>query len=141
MQINPTSNNNFVGKVYFDKNLPKTMKNYADHILDTVVEGKTVRQKLAEKTYDLIFFTTSSKKTINPKLEYYSGFKVLNPKDKKYYNSRVRVNDDFYKNAKKISDFINRIEDYKQSYNGYNTFGERVKILMNDIMEFLLDWR
>ena len=139
MRINQISNNNFEGKAKFNPNLPANLKNYANHILDTVVEGKTVRQKLAEKTFDMTFFTTSSKKAINPKLEYYSGFKVLNPKDEKYYNSRVRVNDDFYENAKKVSDFIDRMGDRKQSYDGYNTFGERVKIFVNDVFEFLLD--
>ncbi len=135
MQVNPLSNNNFEGKVYFNKNLPKTMKSYANAILDTVIEGKSVREKLAEKTYDLTFFTTSSKKAINPKLEFYSGFKVSNPKDKKYYNSRIRINDDFYTNAKKIAKFIDNMEDYKSWYDGYNTLGERLKIwLRNTIL-------
>ena len=128
MQVNPVSNNNFKGKVHFNQNLPKTMKSYANAILDTVIEGKSVREKLAEKTYDLTFFTTSSKKAINPKLEFYSGFKVSNPKDKKYYNSRIRINDDFYTNAKKIAKFIDNMEDYKAWYDGYNTLGERLKI-------------
>lgn len=139
MKINSISNNSFDGKAYFNPNLSKPLKNYANTILDTVVEGKTVRQKLAEKTYDMTFYTTSSKKDVNPKLEFYSCFKVLDPKDQKCYNSRVRVNEDFYENAKKVSDFIDRMEDRKQSYNGYNTLGERVKIFMNDVMEFLLD--
>ena len=138
MQINQISNNNFEGKAKFNPNLPKSLKNYANQILDTVVEGKTVRQKLAEKTFDMTFFTTSSKKAINPKLEYYSGFKVLDPKDWKYYNSRVRVNDDFYENAKKVSKFIDRMEDCKQSYNGFNTFGERMKICFNNLVEYFL---
>ena len=128
MQVNPLSNNNFEGKVYFNQNLPKSMKNYANTILDTVIEGKSVREKLAEKTYDLTFFTTSSKKAINPKLEFYSGFKVLNPKDKKYYNARIRMNDDFYTNAKRVAKFIDNMEDYKAWYDGYNTLGERLKI-------------
>ena len=138
MQIDLTSKHTFEGKVYFNSNLPKPMKYYANSILDTIIEGKTVREKLAEKTYDLTFFTTSSKKAIKPKLEFYSGFKVLNPKDKKFYNSRVRVNDDFYENVQKISNFIDRMEDYKQSYKGYNTFRVRVKIWFNDIVQNFL---
>ena len=128
MQIDSLSNNNFEGKVHFNKNLPKSMKNYANTILDTVIEGKSVREKLAEKTYDLTFFTTSSKKAINPKLEFYSGFKVSNPKDKKYYNARIRMNDDFYTNAKRVAKFIDNMEDYKAWYDGYNTLAERLKI-------------
>ena len=128
MQIDSLSNNNFEGKVHFNQNLPKTMKNYANTILDTVIEGKSVREKLAEKTYDLTFFTTSSKKAINPKLEFYSGFKVSNPKDKKYYNARIRMNDDFYTNAKRVAKFIDNMEDYKAWYDGYNTLAERLKI-------------
>ena len=128
MQIDSLSNNNFEGKVHFNQNLPKTMKNYANTILDTVIEGKSIREKLAEKTYDLTFFTTSSKKAINPKLEFYSGFKVSNPKDKKYYNARIRMNDDFYTNAKRVAKFIDNMEDYKAWYDGYNTLAERLKI-------------
>ena len=128
MQIDSLSNNNFEGKVHFNKNLPKSMKNYANTILDTVIEGKSVREKLVEKTYDLTFFTTSSKKAINPKLEFYSGFKVSNPKDKKYYNARIRMNDDFYTNAKRVAKFIDNMEDYKAWYDGYNTLAERLKI-------------
>ena len=140
MQINQVTNNNFEGRVYFDKNLPNHLKNYADQLLDTVVDGQFVRDKLAKKTYDLTFFTTSSKKAVKPRLEFYSGFKVLNPKDKKYYNSRVRMDNNHYENAKKISNFIDRMEDAKKSYNGYNTLGERIKLLMDDAMRFLLDW-
>ena len=128
MQIDSLSNNNFEGKVHFSPNLPNSMKNYANTILDTVIEGKSVREKLAEKTYDLTFFTTSSKKAINPKLEFYSGFKVSNPKDKKYYNARIRMNDDFYTNAKRVAKFIDNMEDYKAWYDGYNTLAERLKI-------------
>ena len=140
MQINQVSNNNFEGRVYFDKKLPNHLKNYANQLLDNVVDGQFVRDKLAKKTYDLTFFTTSSKKAVKPKLEFYSGFKVLNPKDKKYYNSRVRMDNNHYENAKKISNFIDRMEDAKKSYNGYNTLGERIKLWMNDVMEYLLDW-
>ena len=68
MQVNQISNNNFEGKVYYDKKLPKSMQNYAEKMLDTKVGEQTIREKLAEKTYDLTFFTTSSKKAINPKL-------------------------------------------------------------------------
>ena len=128
MQVNPLSNNNFEGKVHFSPNLPNSMKKYANTILDTVIEGKSIREKLAEKTYDLTFFTTSSKKAINPKLEFYSGFKVSNPKDKKYYNARIRMNDDFYTNAKRVAKFIDNMEDYKAWYDGYNTLAERLKI-------------
>ena len=141
MQINTISNNNFEGRVLFDRNLPKHMQNYANQVLDLVVEGKTVRDKLAEKTFDMVFFTTSSRKAIKPKLEFYSGFKVSNPSDKKYYNSRIRVDKNYYENAKKLSEFIDRIQDAKQSYNGYNTFGERLKIWYHDMMiNFLSKW-
>ena len=138
MQTNSVSSSNFEGKVYFNKNLPKHMKNYANQLLDSVVDGQTVRSKLAEKTFDLTFFTTSSKKAIKPKLEFYSGFKVLNPKDEKYYNSRIRMDNNHYENAKCISSFIDRMQDAKQSYSGYNTFGERMKLLVDDVVLFLL---
>ena len=128
MQICAASNNVFEGKACFHKNLPKPMKDYANRLLDSTVNGKTIRSKLAEKSYDMTFFTTSSKKAVNPKLEFYSGFKVLNPKDKKYYNRRVRIKDDFNINAEKVSRFIDEVEDYKKWYDGYNTLGERLKI-------------
>ena len=128
MLIDPLSNNNFEGKVHFYKNLPKSMKNYANTILDTVIEGKSVREKLAEKTYDLTFFTTSSKKAINPKLEFYSCFDTFNPKNRRCYNSRIRPNEDFKQNVEKVSNFIDRIEEEKQWQGGYNTFFEKVKV-------------
>ena len=141
MQINSISSNNFEGRALFDRKMPKHLQNYANQILDLVIEGKTVRDKLAEKTFDMVFFTTSSRKAIKPKLEFYSGFKVSNPSDKKYYNSRIRVDKNYYENAKKISEFIDRIQDAKQSYNGYNTFGERIKIWANSLLEkFVNDW-
>lgn len=141
MQINQISNNSFEGRVYYNKNMPKTMKNYAETLLNTKFKNQTLREKLAKKTFDLTFFTTSSKKAIKPKLEFYSGFKVLNPKDKKYYNSRVRIGDDFYKNATKISDFIDLMEDRKQAYSGYNTLGEKFKLWFDEMVnKFLNDW-
>ena len=90
---------------------------------------------------DLTFFTTSSKKATNPRLEFYSGFKVLDPKDKKYYNSRVKIGDDFNKNTERLSRFLNIIDESKSAYNGYNTFGERVKLWANSLLEkFVNDW-
>ena len=141
MQAKSVSNIDFKGKVYYDKNLPKTMIKYAENMLDSKIGELTLRDKLAQKTFDLTFFTTSSKKAVRPKLEFYSGFKVLNPKDKKYYNSRVRIGEDFYKNVLRLSTFIDKIEDYKKNYDGYNTLSERLKIWANSILEkFINDW-
>ena len=141
MQVKPMSKNNFEGKVYYNKNLPKPMKTYAEKMLNTNIGNQTIREKLAQKKYDLTFFTTSSKKAIHPRLEFYSGFKVLNPKDKKYYNSRVKIGDDFNKNTQKLSNFIDLMDDRKQSYDGYNTFGELIKNWFNNIVtNFLSNW-
>ena len=139
MQVNSINKNSFEGKVHYSKNLHKTMKNYAETLLDTKLNGQSVREKLAEKTYDLTFFTTSSKKAIKPKLEFYAGFNVLNPKDKKYYNARVRIGDDLNKNIQKLSLFLDKVDDAKASYDGYNTLGERIKIAFNSVLEFLVN--
>lgn len=141
MKTSVVSNVGFEGKIYYDKKLPKTMQVYAEEMLGTKIGNQTIREKLAEKTFDLTFFTTSSKKAIHPRLEFYSGFKVLDPKDKKYYNSRVRINEDFNKNVLRLSSFIDKIDEIKKNYGGYNTLGERIKIWANSILEkFIYDW-
>ena len=141
MQVSTVSNNSFEGNAIFNPNLPKHLKSYANLMLDSVVEGQPIREKLAKKTFDITFFTSSSKKAIKPRLEFYAGFKVLNPKDKKYYNSRIRMDNNYDKNAKKISEFIDRVEDAKKSYNGYNTFGERIKNWYHDfMMKLISEW-
>ena len=139
MFVNSVSNSEFKGKVYYDKNLSKPLTNYAEKILDSKVGDQTLRAKLAKKTFDITFFTRSSRKAIYPKLEFYSGFKVLNPKDKKYYNSRVSLRDDLAENAEKISKFLDRMEEYKRSYDGYNTFGEKMRIWRDSLINFLIN--
>lgn len=128
MKANPVSNTNFEGRVLFDKKLPKSMVNYANRIMDTVHNGELLRDKLGKKTFDIAFFTMSSKKAIHPKLEFYSCFKTLDPKDKRCYNSRIRPNEDFKENVERVSRFIDRIEEEKNWQGGYNTFLEKVKV-------------
>ena len=40
-----------------------------------------------------------------------------------------------------LSRFLNIIDESKSAYNGYNTFGERVKLWANSLLEkFVNDW-
>ena len=128
MQINPVSNTNFEGRILFDKNLSKPMRDYANKMIDSVHNGEILRDKLGHKTFDITFFSMSSKKAIHPKLEFYSCFDTLNPKDRRCYNSRIRPNEDFKQNVEKVSNFIDRIEEEKQWQGGYNTFFEKMKV-------------
>ena len=51
------------------------------------------------------------------------------------------MDNNHYKNAKKISEFIDKVEDAKKSYNGYNTFGERIKNWYHDfMMKLITEW-
>ena len=128
MKIDQVLNTNFEGRVLFDKNLSKPMREYANKIIDTVHNGEILRNKLGEKTFDITFFSMSSKKAIHPKLEFYSCFNTLNPKDRRCYNSRIRPNEDFKQNVERVSRFIDRIQEEKNWQGGYNTFFEKVKV-------------
>jgi len=126
MYTSAISNNNFTGKIYFDKKLPPKMVNYANKILDTPINNKTIRQQIAKKSYDITFHTTSTKKATNPKLNFYSTFKSSNTHRTYTYKSFVRLNNNFEKNAESVSNLLGIIDHYKQQYNGYNNFGERI---------------
>ena len=134
MKANPVSNTNFEGRVLFDKKLSKPMRDYANKVIDSVHNGEILRNKLGRKTFDITFFTMSSKKAIHPKLEFYSCFNTLNPKDKRCYNSRIRPNEDFKENVEKVSRFIDRIEKEKNWQGGYNTFFEKVKVWIENVL-------
>lgn len=135
MQVDNISGNTFNGRILFDKKLTKEIVEYANRLFDTTVDNKTLRQKIASKTYDLTFFTTSSKKAIHPKLNFHAMFKTLDSPKTNYYGTFVRIDDNIDKNAEKISKFMDGVDKYKQNYNGYNTLFEKFIVWLRRPLE------
>jgi len=137
MNINNISSTTFDGKIIFDKKLTKPMKEYANNILDYPYLGKTARERIASKTYDINVFGHKTKKTIHPRICFSSEFKVLNEESKKSYWSReIKLKTPISESAEILNLFLLYFEAYKDRFDfSYNTFGEKVSAFIRKIFD------
>ena len=135
MNVNNISTTSFEGKIYIDNKFTKPMRDYLDKVLDHEYVGRTARERIATKTYDINVWGHVTKKTIHPRFWLSSEFKVL--KDKKrfdigltkhYFSKTMKLNTPISKNAEKLNLFLVQFERYKNEFDfSYNTFGEKIQ--------------
>ena len=129
MNVNSFSETDFQGKVIYDKKMNKQMINYANQILDVVVNGKTGKERIKKATYDLRICNAGSKKTVHPKIFFQSKFYRIG-KDNRYirYSPDLRIDYDKEIGAKRLHKFLNLFENNKNHFkDSYNTWWEKFK--------------
>ena len=141
MEVNNVSAIGFNGKVIMRKQLTKPMTEYANKILDYPYFGTTARERIAKATYDVEIMGRISKKTIHPKLSFYSSFKLLrNPKCLHHCStaayvspkSGVSIHSSEALGATLLNEHLTKFEKYKNDHcYAYNTFGEKIKAFFN----------
>ena len=142
MNINNISNQTFEGNVIFSEKLTKPMIEYSNKILDYPYLGKTARERIATKNYDINIWGQATKKTINPKIRFSSEFKIL--KDKKVYypktiirvfsEKEISIRNSVKDGAENLNLFLLNFEIYRDKFDfAYNTFGEKIQAYLKKI--------
>lgn len=141
MKTNVISSNNFDGKVKLHPKLTKPMLEYANQILDYPFSGTTARERIKKATYDVNIFGWTTKKTIHPKLHFYSSFNLLKDKKQEYHVGESRfvsggkgtsIHSSVAEGAHNLNYFLSRFEQRKRENSlAYNTFGEKMIAIFN----------
>ena len=132
MQIDTISNTNFVGKIKISNNISKPQRDYIEKILDYSFEKTTLRQRIKKASYDVEVFSLDSKKTIHPKVHFYSKFSKIKEClwDYDSYGSTskaLRIDLSEEEGAKFLKDFLDKFDKYKKNTRySYNTLGEKI---------------
>ena len=133
MQVNQVSAVNFEGKIIYSKKMTKPMIDYANEILDVVIEGRTARERIKEASYDLYIKKDSSKKAIHPKIFFESYYMLLNdPYKHCKYSGNVRIDSPKIDGARELDRFLSNFEQSKNWFkDSYNTFWEKILAFLN----------
>ena len=125
MKITSINDNNFKGKVRFDKRLSKPKKDYVNRILNYQFEdGSTLGKRISKGTYDVDVFSTDTRKTIHPKVIFYSKFNKLKGRgygdawsgQSTYTSESLRIDFSEKKGAEHLKKFLDDFEKYKNFY-------------------------
>ena len=133
MQVNQVSAVNFEGKIIYGKKMTKPMIDYANEILDVVIEGRTARERIKEASYDLYIKKASSKKAIHPKIFFESYYMLLkDPYKHCRYSGNVRIDSPKIDGARELDCFLSNFEQSKNWFkDSYNTFWEKILAFLN----------
>jgi hypothetical protein len=133
MHINSITNNTFEGKVRFDNNISKSKIDYVEKILDFPLNGSTLRKRISKGSYDVTVISSDTKKTIHPRVTFYSKFEKLKEcywdkyKTFNMSSKSLRIDETVEKGAKHLEQFLDQFEKYKSYTNySYNSFGEKI---------------
>ena len=137
MKVNTITNNSFEGKIIFDKKLTKPMIEYTNKVLEYPYLGKTARERIATKTYDVNVFGHQTKKTINPRIWFCSEFKVLNYESiRRACSKSIKLKTPISECAEILNLFLVHFESYKDRFDySYNSFGEKVNAFMRKLFK------
>lgn len=143
MQIQLSTNNNFEGKVKFDKRLSKEKISYVNRILDFSKDGKnSLRKRISKSSYDVEVFSMDTKKTIHPKVQFSSYFYKLKGKSfadawdgkSTFSYQPLRIDKPINEGAEFLEKFLDKFEEYKSFYDyTYNGFVEKMKAFLKKI--------
>ena len=134
MQINLISENNFEGKIKFDKELTKKKLQVLNDILDFKIDNKSTRERIKKATYNLEILNIRSRKAIHPNVLVRSYFKTLLNPDKYYQSMRIHIDNNLEKNANVLNNFLDKFESRKNSYYySYNSIYEKICAFFNKI--------
>ena len=133
MYVNSITSNTFEGKIRFEDNISKSKREFVEKILDFPLNGSTLRKRISKCSYDVEVLSTDTKRTIHPKVSFYSKFNKLKEcywdKYKTYckYSKSLKVDETVENGAKHLEEFLNQFERYKSYTNySYNSFGEKI---------------
>ena len=136
MLTNQVSTTDFKGKIIYGKKMTKPMIEYANKILDVVVNGKTSRERIKEASYDLYINNAGTKKTVHPKIYFSSYYNRLGHKYRREHTSHsLRIDSGKAVGAKSLKSFLDLFEmDKGRFIDSYNSFGEKVVALFSKIL-------
>ena len=138
MRVNNINETRFDGKINFDKKMPKSLQEYANRVLDYKIDGKSARDIIANKSYDVGVSNISSKKAIHPKLMFLTSFKVTSFKDGSedvYYRHNIRTNYSVLVGAREVLRYLNWVDKAKENLNGYNNFWEKLAVIYKNVLK------
>ena len=119
MYVNSITSNTFEGKIRFEDNISKSKREFVEKILDFPLNGSTLRKRISKCSYDVKVITSDTKKTIHPKVTFYSKFEKLkecywdNIRDYSKYSKALKVDETVEKGAKHLEQFLDQFEKYK----------------------------
>lgn len=133
MYVNSITSNTFEGKIRFKDNISKSKREFVEKILDFPLNGSTLRKRISKGSYDVEVLSTDTKRTIHPKVTFYSKFEKLkecywdNIRDYSKYSKALKVDETVEKGAKHLEQFLDQFEKYKNYTNySYNSLGEKL---------------
>ena len=138
MRADMVSNTDFRGKINIDKKMSKPMQDYVNRVLDYKIDGKSAREIISKKSYDVGISNMSSKKAIHPRLLLLTSFKVTSFREGSedvYYRHKIRTNYPVLVGAKEVLRYLNWVDKAKENKNGYNNFWEKLVVLYKKVLK------